>query len=191
MDSKVRVKCLGGRELEGTLKGYDDLVNLVLDDTDEYMRGKFLSLCVCVCCNEKTESCVLLGVTTHRCGYCMSRSTRLATSNQQDTKTRFGGCAWNPGFVGISTRRHGGDCQSLCATRTRGRMSIKRERERKRDEKKPRQCYACVKRTQNKVTGEQQLPYFCYGYCATLDRWGLGLFGLACRDLDKILSVSL
>ena len=136
MDSKVRVKCLGGRELEGTLKGYDDLVNLVLDDTDEYMRGKFLSLCVCVCCNEKTESCVLLGVTTHRCGYCMSRSTRLATSNQQDTKTRFGGCAWNPGFVGISTRRHGGDCQSLCATRTRGRMSIKREREREKERRK-------------------------------------------------------
>ena len=40
MDAKVRVKCLGGRELEGTLKGYDDLVNLVLDDCDEYLRGK-------------------------------------------------------------------------------------------------------------------------------------------------------
>jgi small nuclear ribonucleoprotein (snRNP)-like protein len=40
MDSKVRVKCLGGRELEGILKGYDDLVNLVLDDCDEFLRGK-------------------------------------------------------------------------------------------------------------------------------------------------------
>eukprot|EP00980_Cylindrotheca_fusiformis_P030990 scaffold25694_cov127-Cylindrotheca_fusiformis.AAC.21 len=38
MDSKVRVKCLGGRELEGILKGYDDLVNLVLDDCDEFLR---------------------------------------------------------------------------------------------------------------------------------------------------------
>jgi U6 snRNA-associated Sm-like protein LSm7 len=40
MDQMVRVKCIGGRELEGILKGYDDLVNLVLDDTDEYLRGE-------------------------------------------------------------------------------------------------------------------------------------------------------
>ena len=44
MDSKVRVKCLGGRELEGILRGFDDLVNLVLDDCEEYIRGKFLKL---------------------------------------------------------------------------------------------------------------------------------------------------
>ena len=41
MDAVVHVKCLGGRELQGTLKGYDDLVNLVLDDCDEFLRGKF------------------------------------------------------------------------------------------------------------------------------------------------------
>ncbi len=40
MDATVRVKCLGGRELQGTLRGYDDLVNLVLDDCDEFLRGK-------------------------------------------------------------------------------------------------------------------------------------------------------
>jgi len=38
MDATVHVKCLGGRELEGTLKGYDELVNLVLEDCDEYLR---------------------------------------------------------------------------------------------------------------------------------------------------------
>jgi U6 snRNA-associated Sm-like protein LSm7 len=38
MDATVRVKCLGGRELQGTLKGYDELVNLVLDDCEEYLR---------------------------------------------------------------------------------------------------------------------------------------------------------
>mmetsp|Transcript_3109 Transcript_3109/g.8922 ORF Transcript_3109/g.8922 Transcript_3109/m.8922 type:complete len:105 (+) Transcript_3109:192-506(+) len=38
MDAVVRVKCLGGRELQGTLKGYDELVNLVLDDCDEFLR---------------------------------------------------------------------------------------------------------------------------------------------------------
>jgi U6 snRNA-associated Sm-like protein LSm7 len=53
IDAKVHVKCLGGREVVGVLKGYDELVNLVLDDADEYIRGesalKTLSLfCVCV-----------------------------------------------------------------------------------------------------------------------------------------------
>ena len=38
MDATVRVKCLGGRELQGTLKGYDELVNLVLDDCQEFLR---------------------------------------------------------------------------------------------------------------------------------------------------------
>jgi len=38
VDSTVRVKCLGGREMKGILKGYDELVNLVLDDTDEFLR---------------------------------------------------------------------------------------------------------------------------------------------------------
>jgi small nuclear ribonucleoprotein (snRNP)-like protein len=40
IDAKVHVKCLGGREVVGILKGYDELVNLVLDDADEYIRGK-------------------------------------------------------------------------------------------------------------------------------------------------------
>lgn len=41
MDAVVRVKCVGGRELKGILKGYDELVNLVLDDCDEFLRGQF------------------------------------------------------------------------------------------------------------------------------------------------------
>jgi U6 snRNA-associated Sm-like protein LSm7 len=41
LDTVVRVKCIGGRELQGTLRGYDDLVNLVLDECDEYIRGKY------------------------------------------------------------------------------------------------------------------------------------------------------
>lgn len=42
MDALVRVKCIGGRELQGILRGYDDLVNLVLDDCDEFIRGAFV-----------------------------------------------------------------------------------------------------------------------------------------------------
>mmetsp|Transcript_460 Transcript_460/g.556 ORF Transcript_460/g.556 Transcript_460/m.556 type:complete len:139 (-) Transcript_460:165-581(-) len=40
LDASVHVKCVGGRELVGILRGYDELINLVLDDTDEFMmRG--------------------------------------------------------------------------------------------------------------------------------------------------------
>eukprot|EP00039_Didymoeca_costata_P023142 m.6121 g.6121 ORF g.6121 m.6121 type:complete len:99 (+) comp3487_c0_seq1:98-394(+) len=38
IDKEIRVKFNGGREVSGTLKGFDALVNLVLDDTTEYMR---------------------------------------------------------------------------------------------------------------------------------------------------------
>lgn len=36
---KVRVKFMGGREITGTLKGYDQLLNLVLDDVEEVVRN--------------------------------------------------------------------------------------------------------------------------------------------------------
>lgn len=32
------MKCLGGRELRGALRGYDELVNLVLDECEEFIR---------------------------------------------------------------------------------------------------------------------------------------------------------
>ncbi|CAI5736526.1 unnamed protein product [Hyaloperonospora brassicae] len=38
IDQEVRVKFHGGREVTGTLKGYDQLVNLVLDDCIEFVR---------------------------------------------------------------------------------------------------------------------------------------------------------
>ncbi|KAJ3143366.1 Sm-like protein lsm7 [Geranomyces variabilis] len=38
MDKKIHVKYTGGREVIGTLKGYDQLLNLVLDDTEEFLR---------------------------------------------------------------------------------------------------------------------------------------------------------
>ncbi|KAL9116244.1 MAG: hypothetical protein Q9227_000615 [Pyrenula ochraceoflavens] len=38
MDKQVTVKFNGGREVVGTLKGYDQLMNLVLDDVKETMR---------------------------------------------------------------------------------------------------------------------------------------------------------
>ncbi|EZF26481.1 hypothetical protein H112_01357 [Trichophyton rubrum D6] len=40
MDKEVNVKFNGGREVTGVLKGYDQLMNLVLDDVKETMRGK-------------------------------------------------------------------------------------------------------------------------------------------------------
>ncbi|XP_031553970.1 U6 snRNA-associated Sm-like protein LSm7 [Actinia tenebrosa] len=38
LDKGVRVKFQGGREASGILKGYDALLNLVLDNTTEYIR---------------------------------------------------------------------------------------------------------------------------------------------------------
>lgn len=35
---KIRVKFQGGREASGILRGYDHLLNLVLEDTTEYLR---------------------------------------------------------------------------------------------------------------------------------------------------------
>jgi len=38
IDKKIRVKFAGGRESSGVLKGYDPLLNIVLDDCIEYLR---------------------------------------------------------------------------------------------------------------------------------------------------------
>lgn len=35
VDKEIRVKFMGGREVVGTLKGYDQLMNLVMDDVEE------------------------------------------------------------------------------------------------------------------------------------------------------------
>jgi small nuclear ribonucleoprotein (snRNP)-like protein len=42
MDKMIRVKFSGGREASGFLKGYDPLLNIVLDNTVEFLRGKRL-----------------------------------------------------------------------------------------------------------------------------------------------------
>lgn len=43
VDKKLRVKFVGGREVVGILRGADAICNLVLDDTVEYIRGKFIN----------------------------------------------------------------------------------------------------------------------------------------------------
>jgi U6 snRNA-associated Sm-like protein LSm7 len=42
MNKAVRVKFAGGREVTGVLKGFDQLMNLVLDDTEETLQGTLL-----------------------------------------------------------------------------------------------------------------------------------------------------
>ncbi len=42
-NKEIRVKFVGGREVTGTLKGYDQLMNLVLDGVKERLRGKLFS----------------------------------------------------------------------------------------------------------------------------------------------------
>lgn len=43
-DQRVRVRFQGGREVDGILKGYDKLDNLVLDEAVEYLRGTLIYL---------------------------------------------------------------------------------------------------------------------------------------------------
>mmetsp|Transcript_56751 Transcript_56751/g.64769 ORF Transcript_56751/g.64769 Transcript_56751/m.64769 type:complete len:109 (-) Transcript_56751:170-496(-) len=38
LDREVRIKFAGGREIQGVLKGYDNLANFVLDQTIEFIR---------------------------------------------------------------------------------------------------------------------------------------------------------
>jgi hypothetical protein len=38
-EQRVRVKFTGGREVDGVLKGFDKLDNLVLDECTEFIRG--------------------------------------------------------------------------------------------------------------------------------------------------------
>ncbi|XP_006455580.1 hypothetical protein AGABI2DRAFT_121482 [Agaricus bisporus var. bisporus H97] len=43
VNEPIRVKFMGGREVVGTLKGYDQLLNLVLDDVQEQIQGNTTS----------------------------------------------------------------------------------------------------------------------------------------------------
>lgn len=43
MDKEINVKFNGGREIVGTLKGFDQLTNLVLDGVKEITRGNLMS----------------------------------------------------------------------------------------------------------------------------------------------------
>lgn len=42
INEKMRIKFSGGREVVGLLKGFDQLMNLVLDEVEEVMRGESL-----------------------------------------------------------------------------------------------------------------------------------------------------
>jgi U6 snRNA-associated Sm-like protein LSm7 len=44
MNKRLTVKFNGGREVTGTLKGFDALTNLVLDEVEETLRGAFLHI---------------------------------------------------------------------------------------------------------------------------------------------------
>ncbi|KAF2828079.1 U6 snRNA-associated Sm-like protein LSm7 [Ophiobolus disseminans] len=44
MDKQITVKFSGGREVIGTLKGYDQLMNLVLDEVKEALTGTALTI---------------------------------------------------------------------------------------------------------------------------------------------------
>lgn len=62
LDQGVRVKLQGGREVHGVLKGFDPLVNVVLDECIEFIRGMI-------------RTCTLIQMEeTMRVGVCVCRS---------------------------------------------------------------------------------------------------------------------
>jgi len=63
LDKSIRVKFQGGRQVNGILKGYDPLLNLVLDNAVEFMRDSDDPLRV-------TEETRTLGLTVCR-GTCV------------------------------------------------------------------------------------------------------------------------
>ncbi|QLL32760.1 hypothetical protein HG536_0D02820 [Torulaspora globosa] len=70
-DTKVRVKLMGGRLVTGVLKGYDQLMNLVLDETLEYMR-------------DPEDSSVILKDKTRSLGLIVIRGTVLLSLSPCD-----------------------------------------------------------------------------------------------------------
>ena len=70
LEKRMRVKFNGGREASGTLKGYDALLNLVLDGTTEYLR--------------ETEETIKTGKKTRQLGMVVCRGTNIVTICPQD-----------------------------------------------------------------------------------------------------------
>lgn len=103
MDSLVLVKCLGGRELKGVLRGFDDLFNLVLEDSEEYLRGMFhehfVFPCFCQCR-------YLISITYFSLSFCFTFArSRNSCCYGKDTKTWSCCYKRNSSFLSFSTGR--------------------------------------------------------------------------------------
>eukprot|EP01053_Blabericola_migrator_P000603 Blabericola_migrator_1__602@NODE_1147_length_5278_cov_121_056227_g781_i0_p5_GENE_NODE_1147_length_5278_cov_121_056227_g781_i0NODE_1147_length_5278_cov_121_056227_g781_i0_p5_ORF_typecomplete_len113_score9_17LSM/PF01423_22/2_9e17Hfq/PF17209_3/0_02DUF150_C/PF17384_2/0_095DUF150_C/PF17384_2/3e03_NODE_1147_length_5278_cov_121_056227_g781_i029483286 len=70
LNTRVVVKFLGGRQISGVLKGFDDIVNLVLDECKETMlsepTGFFCIICLSDSRGEPTERLRNLGLVVVR-----------------------------------------------------------------------------------------------------------------------------
>jgi small nuclear ribonucleoprotein (snRNP)-like protein len=118
MDATVRVKCIGGRELQGVLRGYDDLVNLVLDECEEFLRGMFG-----VCCLSQNNiplpfRIVLLTFTYQSCFLLtVSRSGRYRACNGQNKEAWPHRCSGDSGIARLTAGRRRGDREPICSRR--------------------------------------------------------------------------
>ena len=141
MDAAVRVKCLGGRELRGVLKGFDDLVNIVLDDCEEFLRGTFCCCAVvleklfCRCCSLVCRVCFCyFALFLNNCCYCpilcvclmIYRSGGLSSTHTTKTQTRTGRHSGATSVAHFPGRGHGRNCQSLFSSRGRRRRRGRR-----------------------------------------------------------------
>ncbi|GER45193.1 small nuclear ribonucleoprotein family protein [Striga asiatica] len=81
VDKGVQVKLTGGRQVTGTLKGYDQLLNLVLDEAVEFLRGKFKRLIVAL---RNPEDPLKTTDQTRRLGLIVCRGTAVMLVSPTD-----------------------------------------------------------------------------------------------------------
>ncbi|CEP61841.1 Sm-like protein LSM7 LALA0_S04e01926g [Lachancea lanzarotensis] len=70
-DTQIRIKLMGGRFVVGTLKGFDQLMNLVLDETVEHLR-------------DPEDDTKILAGQTRELGLVVIRGTMLETLSPLD-----------------------------------------------------------------------------------------------------------
>ncbi|OAO17128.1 U6 snRNA-associated Sm-like protein [Blastocystis sp. ATCC 50177/Nand II] len=75
MNKSLRVKFAGGREVVGILKGYDALMNLVLDDCVEYLRH--------------SEDCYALTGESRKLGTVVCKTSAITTVNPVEGMTEI------------------------------------------------------------------------------------------------------
>lgn len=130
LEKNIRVKFAGGRETAGILKGYDPLLNLVLDNTTEYLRG--INIFILYLSSLQLTSSYLSGgniLSNHKSSVFskmnwndvflpfLNRSRRSLQTQSRHENVRSRSVSRNFRSFDMSRWRHGIDTESVYTTR--------------------------------------------------------------------------